>query len=176
MDKTRKTNPNSLANLNPKARYKGKVRRNTSLLEETIGWLERIGGNVSQGIEDLVAAAKAGELKPVDAAQISKPSPPVSQCPSFTSGAELDSLNQSIAQALVEVEELKVKRKQDLDFSHVRAVGLSAEIENLESKLQLPALEKVRDRVLLKQPPAKRRELKKVLDQFAAALASGGSS
>jgi len=54
--------PNSLANLNPKARFKGKVRRNTTLMEETISWLEGFGGNVSQGIEDLVAAAKSSTL------------------------------------------------------------------------------------------------------------------
>ncbi len=61
----RNINPNSLANLNPQARAMGKVRRNTTLLPETITWLERIGGNVSQGIEDLVAAAKAGQLRSV---------------------------------------------------------------------------------------------------------------
>jgi hypothetical protein len=174
MNEKRQLNPNSLANLNPKARYKGKVRRNTTLLEETISWLERIGGNVSQGIEDLVAAAKAGNLKPVDAE--------ISPCPqakvqhsAFKSSVDPDSLNQSIALALAEIEELRTKRKQDLDFSHVRAVGLSDEIKKLESKLQLPALEKIRDRILLQQPPAKRRDLKKILDQFIAELASGES-
>jgi hypothetical protein len=73
-------------------------------------------------------------------------------------------LKKAIALALAEVEELQTKRKQDLDFSHVRAVGLSSEIKQLESKLQLPALEKIRDRILLQQSPAKRREYKKVLD------------
>ena len=80
-------------------------------------------------------------------------------------------LKKAIALALAEVEELQTKRKQDLDFSHVRAVGLSAEIEKLESKLQLSALEKLRDRILLQQSPGKRRELKKVIDAVIAELA-----
>jgi hypothetical protein len=174
MNDKRQLNPNSLANLDPKARYKGKVRRNTTLLKETITWLERIGGNVSQGIEDLVAAAKARKFKLVDAEISSCPQPEV-QHSALTTGVDPDSLNRAIAQALAEIEQLQTKRKQDLDFSHVRAVGLSAEIEKLESKLQLPALEKIRDRVLLKQSPTKRRELKKILDQFVIELASGGS-
>jgi hypothetical protein len=174
MNDKRQLNPNSLANLNPKARYKGKVRRNTTLREETITWLERIGGNVSQGIEDLVAAAKAGKLKPVDAEIFPCPQPEVQHL-AFTTGVEPDSSNLAIAQVLAEIEDLRVKQKQDLDFFHVQAAGLSAEIEKLESKLQLPALEKIRDRVLLKQSPAKRRELKKILDQFVIELASGGS-
>jgi hypothetical protein len=149
MNDKRQLNPNSLANLNPKARYKGKVRRNTTLLEETITWLERIGGNVSQGIEDLVAAAKAGKLKPVDAEISPCPQPEV-QHSALTTGVDPDSLNRALAQAL-------------------------AEIEKLESKLELSALEKIRDRVLLKQSPTKRRELKKILDQFVIELVSGGS-
>ena len=80
-------------------------------------------------------------------------------------------LKKAIAQSLAEIEELQVKRRQDLDFSHIRAVGLSAEIEKLESKLQLPALEKIRDRILLQQSPAKRRELKKVIDVVITELA-----
>jgi hypothetical protein len=174
MNDKRQLNPNSLANLNPKARYKGKVRRNTTLREETITWLERIGGNVSQGIEDLVAAAKAGKLKPVDAEIFPCPQPEV-QHSALTTGVDPDSSNSAIAQVLAEIEDLRVKQKQDLDFFHVQAAGLSAEIEKLESKLQLPALEKIRDRVLLKQSPTKRRELKKILDQFVIELASGES-
>jgi hypothetical protein len=42
---------------------------------------------------------------------------------------------------------------------------------SLERTLQLPALEKIRDRILLQQPPAKRREIKRVLDALIAELA-----
>ncbi len=174
MNDKRQLHPNSLANLNPKARDKGKVRRNTTLLKETITWLEHLGGNVSQGIEDLVAAAKARKFKLVDA-EISPCPQPEAQHLALTTGVDPDSLNRAIGEALAEIEQLRTKRKQDLDFSHVRAVGLSAEIEKLELKLQLPALEKIRDRVLLKQSPTKRRELKKILDQFVIELASGQS-
>jgi hypothetical protein len=55
-------NPKSLANLNPKARYMGKQRFNTTLRPETIAWLQS-GGNASQRIEDLVTAAQNKELK-----------------------------------------------------------------------------------------------------------------
>lgn len=55
-------NPKSIANLNPKARYMGKVRFNTTLRPETITWLQS-GGNASQRIEDLVTAAKNKDLK-----------------------------------------------------------------------------------------------------------------
>jgi hypothetical protein len=63
-------NPKSLENLNPKARYMGKQRFNTTLQPKTIAWLQS-GGNASQRIEDLVNAAKAGELKhtPIAAAE-----------------------------------------------------------------------------------------------------------
>jgi hypothetical protein len=81
------------------------------------------------------------------------------------------SLSNAITQSLAEIEELKTKRRQDLDFCHVRAVGLSDEIRELESRLQLSALEKIRDRLLLKQPPTKRRELKKAFDALIAEIA-----
>lgn len=55
-------NPKSLANLNPKARFMGKVRFNTTLRPETITWLQS-GGNASQRIEDLVEAARGKKLK-----------------------------------------------------------------------------------------------------------------
>ena len=49
-------NPNSLANLNPKARYQGKKRHNVTLLPETYMWLKQ-SGNISQKIDELVAEA-----------------------------------------------------------------------------------------------------------------------
>lgn len=53
----RKMSDRSLANLNPKARYQGKVRVNLTLLPETFEWLKQ-DGNASQKIEDLVLVSK----------------------------------------------------------------------------------------------------------------------
>jgi len=65
MTKERQINPRSLENLKlgAKARDKGKIRRNTTLLPETIEWLDS-RGNASGLIDQLVKAAKSGELKP----------------------------------------------------------------------------------------------------------------
>lgn len=63
-DTNRKMNPRSLANLSPKAASKGgKQNLKVTLLPDTIAWLKR-SGNASQRIEDLVAAARSGTLKP----------------------------------------------------------------------------------------------------------------
>ena len=53
-------NPNSLANLNPKARYQGKVRCNLTLMPDTVQWLKG-SGNASQRIEELVTMAKTND-------------------------------------------------------------------------------------------------------------------
>lgn len=64
VEKERKINPRSLENLKlgAIARNQGKLRRNTTLLPETIEWLEA-RGNVSEAIDTLVSAAKKDELK-----------------------------------------------------------------------------------------------------------------
>ena len=53
-------NPNSLANLNPKARYLGKVRCNLSLLPDTLEWLKK-SGNASRKIDEMVAIAQQSD-------------------------------------------------------------------------------------------------------------------
>lgn len=60
--KQRQMNERSLENLKlgAQARSQGKIRRNTTLLPETIAWLEGQGG-VSQTIERLVADIKNGQ-------------------------------------------------------------------------------------------------------------------
>ena len=62
-DKERRINERSLENLKLGAasRRQGKVRRNTTLLPETIEWLEE-QGNVSEMIDQLVAAAKSASF------------------------------------------------------------------------------------------------------------------
>lgn len=57
-------NERSLENLKlgAQARYKGKLRQNFSILPETLEWLKK-GGNASSRIDELVEAAKSGQLK-----------------------------------------------------------------------------------------------------------------
>lgn len=60
----RQINPRSLENLKlgAEARRQDKIRRNCSLLAETIQWLEG-SGNASNMIDILVASARSGSLK-----------------------------------------------------------------------------------------------------------------
>jgi len=59
----RRISERSLENLKlgAPARYQGKIRRNTTLLPETIAWLDAYG-NASFLIDELVACAKKGKL------------------------------------------------------------------------------------------------------------------
>lgn len=84
---------------------------------------------------------------------------------------ELAKVREQLMAAKEAMTELQSKRRLDLDLCHVRAAGMSAEIEKLEVRLQPKALEQIRDRVLLRQPPNQRRAMKKVLDEFIRALA-----
>ena len=61
----RRVSDRSLENLKlgAKARYQGKVRQNVTILPDSLEWLKK-GGNVSGRIDQLVEAAKAGELVP----------------------------------------------------------------------------------------------------------------
>jgi uncharacterized coiled-coil DUF342 family protein len=63
-DKERRINERSLENLKlgAQARYQGKIRQNVSILPETLEWLRK-GGNISSRIDEVVKAAKSGELK-----------------------------------------------------------------------------------------------------------------
>jgi hypothetical protein len=81
-------------------------------------------------------------------------------------------LETELTQLQKQLADLQAKRRLDLDLCHVRAVGLSAKIDRLESRFQLPALEKIRDRILLTHPPKERRKLKTVLDQFISQCAT----
>jgi hypothetical protein len=64
LDKERRISERSLENLKlgAQARYQGKVRQNFTILPQTLEWLKK-GGNASQRVDELVAAAMSGELK-----------------------------------------------------------------------------------------------------------------
>jgi hypothetical protein len=64
LDKARRVSERSLENLKlgAQARYQGKVRQNFTILPQTLEWLKK-GGNASQRVDELVAAAKNGDLK-----------------------------------------------------------------------------------------------------------------
>jgi tellurite resistance protein len=67
MEKQRQMSERSLENLKlgAIARDQGKIRTNCTLLPETLEWLKK-HGNASHLIDELVKAAKSGELKPVN--------------------------------------------------------------------------------------------------------------
>jgi hypothetical protein len=71
-----------------------------------------------------------------------------------------------MANLLEELATLRAQRKLDLDLCHVRAAGMGAQIQQLESRLQRSTLEKVRDRLLLRYPPPQRKRLAKILTEF----------
>lgn len=67
MEKERQMNERSLENLKlgAQSRDQGKIRTNCTLLPETLAWLKK-RGNASHLIDELVKAAKGGELKPIN--------------------------------------------------------------------------------------------------------------
>lgn len=71
-----------------------------------------------------------------------------------------------LAVVQAQLTELQAKRQLDLNLCHVRAAGMGAEIQKLEARLQVPALEKIRDRVLVRFAPGRRKEIKKAIDRF----------
>lgn len=120
-------NPKSLANLNPKARYMGKVRFNTTLRPETITWLSQ-GGNASQRIEELVTAAQNKELKFTD---------PTTTSESDRTGT--DHNRETIAQLTAEVERLKKEntemRKRELEMIDISIINhIEDEIKGILDK------------------------------------------
>jgi hypothetical protein len=81
-------------------------------------------------------------------------------CETKDENDELDKLKAELA-----------KLQEQLATEQAQTVRLSAEIERLQSQSQLPDLSIIRDRILLRHLPAKRRELRKALDQFIGELA-----
>jgi hypothetical protein len=76
-----------------------------------------------------------------------------------------------LAAVQAQLTELQAKRQLDLNLCHVRAAGMGAEIQKLEARLQVPALEKIRDRVLIRFAPGKRKDIKKAIDRFISECA-----
>jgi hypothetical protein len=76
-----------------------------------------------------------------------------------------------LAAVQAQLTELQAKRRLDLNLCHVRAAGMGAEIQKLEARLQVPALEKIRDRVLVRFAPRKRKDIKKAIDRFISECA-----
>lgn len=73
---------------------------------------------------------------------------------------------EQLANVQAQLSDLQAKRKLDLHLCHVRSAGMGAEIQRLEARLQRPALEKIRDRVLVRFAPKKRKDIKKAIDRF----------
>lgn len=150
--KERQMNERSLENLKlgAQARYQGKVRHNVSLLPETMEWLKK-DGSASQRIDELVKAAKSGELKPVHTHD------------------RKDENHLSSENVYKQIDELKI----ELEQARLERDRLAAELAaNQASQSQQPDLEAIRDRVLAslklgKQAPEYKRT-KKAIDSFIA--------
>lgn len=142
-------NERSLLNLKlgAQVRYQGKVRHNVSLLPETMEWLKK-GGNASQRIDELVAAAKSGELKPIHTHDRKDENNLLSE-----------SVYKQIEQLKTEVEQLRQERER-----------LATDLAICQtSQPQQPDYEAIRDRVLAglklgKQAPGYKSAMKVVND------------
>lgn len=161
MDKERQINPRSLENLKlgAKARDKGKIRRNTTLLPETIEWLDK-RGNASDLIDQLVQAAKSGELKPNNAHEQIKTQ---QELYSNDTHEQIKAL-----QALVTEAQEQLRQEREIFRQELAATQAS--------QLLQPDLEELRDRYLTslrlgKQAPEYKRT-RKALDGFIAFVQS----
>lgn len=152
--KERKISEHSLENLKlgAQARYQGKERHNFTVLPETLEWLKK-GGNASRRIDELVAAAKSGELKPIH----THDRKPENNLSSESVYKQIDELKSELEQ---------VRQERDRLAQEVAA--------NQVSQPQQPDLEAIRDRVLAslklgKQAPGYKSAMK-VLNDFISRL------
>lgn len=154
--KERQINERSLENLKlgAQARYQGKVRHNVSLLPETMEWLKK-GGNASSRIDELVAAAKSGELKSIHTHDTKDENHLLSE-----------NVYKQIEQLKTELEQLQQERSRlALELAECRA-----------SQPQQPDYEAIRDRFLASLPVGKQapeyKRTKKAIDGFIAFIQS----
>lgn len=171
-DKERRINDRSLENLKlgAQARYQGKIRQNFTVLPETLEWLKK-GGNASARIDQLVEAAKSGNLKSNNT----------------HNGKDEEEINSNcvykeIEALKAELERLHSERDQldrEVNELHAKVGDLDLELANLKEQPhhQLPDLESIRDRVLSRWKVQKRAEsrdrIREALDRFIAELQTG---
>lgn len=156
--KERRISDRSLENLKlgAKARYQGKVRQNFTILPDSLEWLKK-RGNASSQIDQLVEAAKAGELK--------------SSNTHDTKDEEKLVSNRVYEQKIETLEKQAEELRSQLAF-------IQEELARREagSDRALPDLEAVRDRVLSRWKLQRRAEskdrIKEALDRFIGELGS----
>ena len=168
--KPRQMNERSLENLKlgAQARSQGKIRRNTTLLPETIAWLEG-QGNLSAAIDQLVASARNGQSDNTHSRieQEAKPS-------SSNTHNQIRQEDQTELKAKLEA------REQEISQLRAQLAETKEELEVARNEIQLPAdLEATRDRYLAslrlgKQAPEYKRA-KLLLDRFISHCQSARS-
>lgn len=195
--KERRINPRSLENLKlgAEARKQGKVRRNTTLLPETIEWLEK-RGNVSEMIDQLVASVKSASLKGVEmadqlVASFSEFNPVVPRCAQSNNThdstqqqtrtlAASNYTHESILDGVIEaLREENAQLRSQLAEALTELEKVQAEVNRCHEQIDritidAPDLEVTRDHVLStlkvgKQAPDYKRT-KAAIDRFIAAL------
>lgn len=159
--KERRVSDRSLENLKlgAAARYQGKVRQNVTILPDSLEWLKK-GGNVSGRIDELVAAAKSGELK------------------SIHTHDRKNEERLSSESVYKQIDELKT----EIELLRSERVSLQQDCERLTTELaacqasqpQQPDLEAIRDHALTKLKVGKQapeyKRAKKYMDLLLAEL------
>lgn len=134
-------NERSLENLKlgAQARYQGKIRQNVSILPETLEWLKK-SGNASSRIDELVKAAKSGDLKSE-----------YTQHRKTEEQQKSDNVYNQIQELKTEIERLRQERdhlQQDCDQLATELAASQQQIKN--QPLPLPSSDAARDRALSK--------------------------
>ncbi len=168
--KARKISERSLENLKlgAKARDQDKIRHNFTIKPETIEWLKK-GGNASGRIDELVAAAKSGELKPKDTHDRKAENLAESEGTHDRKAENLSVFKHAYKQI---IEALKAEVEQLQQQNAVLSEENASLLEQLEQPQQSLDLEGKRDIFLAslrlgKQAPEYKRN-KKVIDSFIA--------
>lgn len=161
--KERKISERSLENLKlgAEARRQGKERHNYTILPETHEWLGK-GGNASQRLDELVKAAKSGELK----SSYTHDRKDEVQSNSNHVYEQIEALKHEVAHLQKQLEGQAAKAGEWYGIAKER----QQEIERLQSQQQFPDLELECDRYLAslrlgKQAPEYKRT-KSTLDRF----------
>lgn len=145
--------------LGAQARYQGKERHNYTILPETHEWLEK-SGNASSRIDELVAAAKNGELK----SNYTHERIQAEQQASNNVYEQMEALKAEIEQLRSQVAAVESERD--------RLQAELLEAGNRQPSLEVASLEAIRDRILSRWKVMKRAEnkdrIKEALDKFIA--------
>ncbi|MUL36347.1 hypothetical protein [Gloeocapsopsis dulcis] len=158
-NKERRISERSLENLKlgAEARRQGKLRVNHTLLPETVEWLKN-HGNASHLIDELVKAAKSGNLKSNNTHEKKESEQPIN---SNHAHKQIEALQAELATVRSQLQQIAQERDDLLE-----------QLEQATSQHELLNLERERNRYLaslrLGKQAAEYKRTKSVLDRFIA--------